>query len=113
VNRAIIALHTIDQRLDWSVPVGDTGYAATTVMIDGSGQAQPVEVTRCQRNAVIVGYSCWRPGQFEEEVITGDWAFSDVKLETLMAAPPADRWELAARCAKFAALTQPETGWKQ
>jgi putative AlgH/UPF0301 family transcriptional regulator len=55
----------------------------------------------------FISYGSWGKGQIESEIQRDFWAVAPLKLDDLLAAPPEQRWEVAAKAAGIAPESKP------
>lgn len=99
----IYFLHKVTNANPEGAAVGDTGYATTEIA--KSNQALIEKLATCLKTPAIVeqigpgimliGYTEWKPGDFERQVEQGFWIETKVPLDALMRVPVQQRWETA------------------
>ncbi|HTK84668.1 MAG TPA: YqgE/AlgH family protein [Patescibacteria group bacterium] len=84
-------------------PVGNSGFSVVALVKDGTDITGGTFSGGQPKNIVpFIGYGGWGGGQIESEIQREFWAVAPVKLDELLAVPPEQRWEVAAKAAGIA-----------
>lgn len=81
-------------------PLGDDAFeVAPNVFISSSGELlrKLVDGPAVAQARLLMGYAGWGPGQLDRELTESSWLISDVAVDIVFGASPAEMWEAAIR----------------